>query len=262
MQATDPKAMFRTEVFAGLAGLPANTYRVRAEGWSLKVQPQFDRRTPGADEAGPRVSLADLRFTLAPDGSTQGMARYEVEPRSGPFLPIELAGGAEPLWVAVNDLPTRPWREAPGRWLVPLEEGGASQVELIWRGPPRRRANGDRAADPPALDGPGTGAHPRDGPGAGGRHDPEPGPDARADRARSARAGAGRMVRAADRRDARRARPRLAPRSRVARLCARPVRAEAQGRRAGRLLERRRPVRRPGRARAAGPRAAGASGRR
>ncbi|MBV8314062.1 MAG: hypothetical protein JOZ53_03920, partial [Planctomycetaceae bacterium] len=136
VQATDPRAMFRTEVFAGLAGLPANTYRVRAEGWSLKVQPQYDRRTPGVDEAGPLVSLADLRFTVARDGSTQGMARYEVEPRSGPFLPIELAGGAEPLWVAVNDLPTRPWREAPGRWLVPLEEGGASHVELIWRGPP------------------------------------------------------------------------------------------------------------------------------
>jgi hypothetical protein len=107
----------------------------------LKVQ--WPGGAPRAGDGGlrdeqARVSLADLACTLRPDGSVNGLAIYDVEPRSAPFLSIDPPGRSEPLWASVDNLPAPPLRSSSGRWLIPLgeESAGLVHVRLIWKTAP------------------------------------------------------------------------------------------------------------------------------
>jgi hypothetical protein len=132
------------DVFGGLEGIPTSAYSVRKEGWSLRVRAPGDTGPAAAGEDPTRVSLADLVCVLSADGTTLGSARYEVEARPGAFLEVELAGGSEVLWAAVDQSPVPPLRSASGRWLIPLEEGGgASRVALIWKATATARPSGE-----------------------------------------------------------------------------------------------------------------------
>jgi hypothetical protein len=144
LQPIEDRSRFRDGAFAGQLGSITSAYHVTASpGWSLKIQPDAGPgRSPTGREPA-RVALADLSCTMRPDGSSLGSARYEVDPRAGPFLPVELPGGAEPIWAAVDGSPATPLRSASGRWLVPLPDGGAGQVLLIWETP----ASGVRPGD-------------------------------------------------------------------------------------------------------------------
>src|SRR5262249_34640131 len=80
----------------------------------------------------PRLTLVDIACTLRGDGSTLGAVRYEVAPRSGPFLPVVLPEWSEPVCASVNANPVRPLRAALGQWLIPLEDDVANRVRLVW----------------------------------------------------------------------------------------------------------------------------------
>jgi hypothetical protein len=129
------ETLFRAEEFPSLRGVPPSLFHVRREGWSLKVQWPGDPRPEGPGDDRARVALADLACTMRADGSVVGLACYEVEPRSGPFLSIDPPGQSEPLWASVDNVPAPPLRSASGRWLIPLGEQSAGQVpvRLIWK---------------------------------------------------------------------------------------------------------------------------------
>jgi hypothetical protein len=122
------------EVFEGLEGLPTSAYRVKVEGWSLRVRPG-DTGPSGTSEDSTRVSLADLVAVVSAEGAVLGSARYEVEARPGAFLEVDLARDGEILWAAVDHRPVLPLRSrsSTGRWLIPLEGSEASRVALLWR---------------------------------------------------------------------------------------------------------------------------------
>jgi hypothetical protein len=131
LQPMEDRSRFRDDAFAGQLGATSRVFHViTSPGWTLKVQPLGE---PGREAR--RISLTDLSCTLRPDGSALGSARYEVEPHAGPFLPITLPVGAEPIWATADGTPALPMRSASGRWLIPLPGGDASQVGLIWRTP-------------------------------------------------------------------------------------------------------------------------------
>ena len=140
LQQVDDPGRFAAAEFAGPVGVPIHMYHVLREGWSLKIGRSADARGPGAgnaerEEDFARVGLADLTCSVASDGSALGLARYEVEPRSGSFLPVALPDPSEVLWASVNQTAVEPFRSAKGRWLIALDGIEASQVSLIWRSP-------------------------------------------------------------------------------------------------------------------------------
>ncbi len=120
-------------------GTRLNVYHMRRTPWSLRVWASGEEEEAGdegsAGDASPestRVSLADLTCTIGLDGQVFGQARFEVEPRSGAFLPVLLPKGAEALGATVDGTPIRPLRGQSGQWLIPLGVGGASRVVLAW----------------------------------------------------------------------------------------------------------------------------------
>jgi hypothetical protein len=116
-----------------LAQGSAWNYQVVKNGWALRVQRPGDWGPGGPGRAEARVLHAELNCTLAADGSSFGMARYELEPRSGPFLGVSLDTSSEVIWTSVNGTPSQPLKSGPGRWLVPLNEDPVSRVILVWR---------------------------------------------------------------------------------------------------------------------------------
>ena len=156
LQPVVDETRFRAEEFAGPRGGAPSVFHVRREGWSLKVQWPDEPRPGGLGDDRARVSLADLCCTLRDDGSLLGLALYEVEPRSGPFLAIDPPARSEPLWASVNNLPTPPLKGATGRWLIPMGDEAAGQVQvpvrLIWKTAPDPRAVAARPLVLPALD--------------------------------------------------------------------------------------------------------------
>lgn len=126
------------------------SYHVVKPGWSLRLRKSGERRVPGIDREGSRVDQADLSCVIGADGSVIGQARYQVPARSGAFLSVALATGAEPLWATVNGSNSPPLRAEPGRWAIPLAEESVSRVNLVWKAGPAPAIKG---SSNPTLDG-------------------------------------------------------------------------------------------------------------
>jgi hypothetical protein len=144
---------FRAEEFAGTPGVNPSLYHVRRDGWTLKVHGPGELRSTGRSPDEARVLLADISCTLGDDGAALGLAVYEIEPRSGPFLALVSPRQSEPLWATVNNVPALPLVSSSGQWLItipPGDDGTAQtqapiQVRLIWKsasGLPSREAPG------------------------------------------------------------------------------------------------------------------------
>ncbi|WP_422925379.1 hypothetical protein [Singulisphaera sp. PoT] len=136
VQQIDDRNQFLDDVFTLLPGFRESVFHVRSTSWSLKVIPSRGARLTGADARPARVALADLGCEVMGDGSVLGLARYEVEPHSGTFLPLELPAGAELLWTSVNNLAERALKSVSGQWVIPIDDEAVSHVSLIWRGGP------------------------------------------------------------------------------------------------------------------------------
>jgi hypothetical protein len=156
----DSEGLQQVEVTKGLLSdlspistAPITAYRVRREGWTLQVRAPLDASSvePGINAA--RVALAELECVLAPDSSSVGQARFELESGSGPFLTVVLPHGSEALRGTVNGQAVQPLHGRSGRWLIPLGDGGARRATLVWRsasmGP---RTDGTRVLAVPGLD--------------------------------------------------------------------------------------------------------------
>lgn len=156
LQPIDDAAQFRAEEFWPLLGLPTSVYRVKSEGWSLKVETPGAALPSASGPAGPgqvRATLASIECNLQADGSALGSLRCQVETRSGPFLPLSLPEGSVPLWASVNDAPVRPLRTTSGGWLIPVDARGAGEVVLVWASTPGHGpAAAGRSVPLPVLD--------------------------------------------------------------------------------------------------------------
>jgi hypothetical protein len=67
----------------GPPGVPGRAYRVRQEGWSLRLRVPRGAGPVDGDPEAAAVALADLTCTLAADGSARGEAHYDLDPRPG-----------------------------------------------------------------------------------------------------------------------------------------------------------------------------------
>ena len=132
LQSLADSAPFRSRDFLGLGDFPTRIFAVRKKGWTLKVSLPSERTTTG-EEGVLGADTADVTLTLSDDGSVFGMARFEVEPRSRPFLPVDLPPRCEALWASVDGSPSSPLKGTPGHWFIPLEDTSTSRVELGWR---------------------------------------------------------------------------------------------------------------------------------
>jgi hypothetical protein len=129
---------FRAPEFGSAQGVPRHIYHVRRESWSLKTRLRSDHRLgvgqSESEQGQARVALADLTCCLRGDGSILGLACYEIEPHTGPFVTIDLPPRSEPLWAALDATAVPLLRASAGRWLIPLTESAEDelQVRLIW----------------------------------------------------------------------------------------------------------------------------------
>ncbi len=163
LQPIADESRFRAEEFAGTPGVSPSVYHVRRDGWTLKVHGPGELRSTSRPPDEARVLLAELACTLRADGTVVGLAAYEVEPRSGPFLALDPPAHSEPLWATVNNVPALPFLSASGRWLIPIPAGDEGpgpghmpvQVRLIWRSAPNALpGESSRPLPLPALDQP------------------------------------------------------------------------------------------------------------
>ncbi|MDR3636567.1 MAG: hypothetical protein P4L84_22385 [Isosphaeraceae bacterium] len=150
VQPVDYVSGFRDALFARSPGGLTTAYRVRKDGWQLRVPPAAVARS--ADGA-PAAALADLACTLAADGAVTGVATYEVGGDAGPFLAVRIPERCDVLGVTVNAAPTPLLRAPSGRWLVPVDAGGPAAVALLFG---TTAAAGGQTLALPALELPGV----------------------------------------------------------------------------------------------------------
>jgi hypothetical protein len=110
-------------------------YRVQPGGWSLVVQPPSASRSGSSDLETTRVDLLDLTCLIGPDGTVRGHGILELQPQPGPFLTLTAPPGAEAPAAVVDGRPARPRLGPEGRWIIPLGDGPARRVELVWIDP-------------------------------------------------------------------------------------------------------------------------------
>jgi len=121
-----------------------DAYLVKREGWTMHIRAGDPPDPAGAGPDGTGVEQADLACVVAADGSVAGEAIYDLRPRPGPFLTVDLPAGAEAVAGAADDAPAVPLHRAGGdgggggggRWSIPLGRGAPTRrVTLTWRAP-------------------------------------------------------------------------------------------------------------------------------
>ena len=136
LQAIDA-SQFRPDDSPSPARSIDRAYHVTGERWALRVRVgrEGDDHSAARDGKTARVALARLSASLGVDGETWGLARYDLEPRPGPFLAVRLPEAAEFTWASVDDLIGPALRDGPGRWLIPLGDRRPRRVTLSWHLP-------------------------------------------------------------------------------------------------------------------------------
>ena len=122
------------ELSAASTGAAVPTaYRVVKPGWSLRLEKPVEVNKVSGDTDQSALRHAELSCVLGADGSLWGSGRYQLSPRSGPFLGVEMPNGGVPFWVSVNGAPARLSKASAGRWEIPLMDELGGRVELVWR---------------------------------------------------------------------------------------------------------------------------------
>jgi hypothetical protein len=135
---------FRSEESPSPPGSVGHAFHVTGDRWSLRVRVGRAGGEHTSREGGSaRVALAQLSCLVGTEGETWGRARYDLEPRPGPFLAVRVPDKVEVPWASVDGLIVPVLGADPGHRLVPLGDRGARRVELIWHESARDRpANG------------------------------------------------------------------------------------------------------------------------
>lgn len=110
-------------------------YQVQDQRWSLQIHDP-DHDSAEAHLRATRIVNARLECTLTPDGVSWGRALYECDSRPGPFLRLRLPEGLDPLAALLDGRPIQPLRGSGGRLFLPILDGNACRMELVWRSSP------------------------------------------------------------------------------------------------------------------------------
>jgi hypothetical protein len=145
LQPIDPTSRFHDEEFSGeaISASPTITsaYRVNRDKWGLRIQGTRRSADPSAASSTTpddlaRAEAADVVIVVDENRSATGSALYELEPRGGRYLPIQLPTGGELIWSSLDGLPIVPLRSAAGLWILPVGDRGPKRAEIAWRSPP------------------------------------------------------------------------------------------------------------------------------
>jgi hypothetical protein len=111
-----------------------HAYHVTGERWSLRLRigRVGDEASSVREVIEARVAFAQLTCRLDEAGAIWGRARFELEPRSGPFLAVRLPERAEIPWASVDGAIVSAFPDKPGRWLIPLGDRRPRRVTFAW----------------------------------------------------------------------------------------------------------------------------------
>ena len=124
---------FRSEESPSPPGSIGHAFHVTGDRWSLRVRVGRSAGDLAGREGGTaRVALAQFSCVLGTDGETWGRARYDLEPRPGPFLAVQVPDRVDLPWASVDGLIVPVLRDGDGRRLVPLGDREARRVDLSW----------------------------------------------------------------------------------------------------------------------------------
>lgn len=114
---------------------PTLAWLVKQDGWSLKIPPlPRSSGVEGTDSDESRVEFADVRCSIAEDGTVLGQARYELDSKPGSSLTIVLPRGGEALAADVDGASVRPILKEKNRWVVAIDrDRRPKQVGFLWR---------------------------------------------------------------------------------------------------------------------------------
>ena len=128
---------FHSEESPSPPGSISHAFHVTGDRWSLRVRVgRTNGEAVSREAATARVALARISSVLGTDGETWGRARYDLEPRPGPFLAVRVPDRVEVPWASVDDVVVPVLSDGPGRRLVPLGDREARRVDLAWHGTP------------------------------------------------------------------------------------------------------------------------------
>jgi hypothetical protein len=90
--------------------------------------------------AASRVRMVDVRVALASDGSSHGVASFDLEPAGLARCELQLADGYRLIQATVGGLPVWPQEIGPERWQLSLGPGNLPQrIEVVFANPVGRR---------------------------------------------------------------------------------------------------------------------------
>ena len=93
--------------------------------------------------------MAEAACAVGADGTVRGTVAIDLDGTGGTHLELLAPPGARALAAAVDGRPVRPREGGPGRWIVPIGDGPALRVELLWADPTPADAAGDRRIEVP-----------------------------------------------------------------------------------------------------------------
>jgi hypothetical protein len=132
-------------------------FQVSGDQWNLLIK--FGRpeklSSRNQDDKRSSVSAASVDYVVSRDGSTWGKARYELEPRHGPFLALELPAQASIDWVSVDGIGVASLAREGGGWFVPLGDEDHRELIVAWHAPQATLvADSSKILEIPKLDRP------------------------------------------------------------------------------------------------------------
>ena len=132
LQAIDV-SQYRSDESPALSGSIGRAYRVTGERWALKITVDGEQGPKDANHPGmTKVARARLRGSVGPLGEAIGLATYDLKPRPGPYLALNLSRAVDVPWASVDGSPAPVIRDGPGRWLVVHRDRNARRVDVTW----------------------------------------------------------------------------------------------------------------------------------